>query len=166
MLASTCDNSKSLLLSCAMAGSMNPRDYITCLMSQLTHTIEQEMTSTVEDTNLTLLQLSALAELNHDGTLSTAALARLTFVTPQNMSLTVSKLATAGYLLRKAHPTNARVKRLVLTPRGLKVLRRAVARAAELEREMFSPLSRRQKGELRDQLRICLTRIRPPAKKR
>jgi DNA-binding MarR family transcriptional regulator len=149
-----------------MAVSMKPRDYITCLMSQLTHSIEQEMTSAVEDTNLTLLQLAALAELNHDGTLSTAALARLTFVTPQNMSLTVSKLATAGYLLRKAHPTNARMKRLVLTPRGLKILRRAVARAAELEREMFSPLSQRQKGELRNQLRACLTRIRPPAKKK
>ena|ERR1700721_848687 len=166
MLASTCDNSKSLLLSCAMAVSMNPGDYISCLMSRLTHTIEQEMTSAIEDTNLTLLQLSALAELNHDGTLSTAALARLAFVTPQNMSLTVSKLSTAGYLLRKAHPTNARVKRLVLTPRGLKILRRAVAQAAELEREMFSPLSKRQKNELRDQLRTCLTRIKPPAKKK
>src|SRR3984957_6591654 len=102
MLASTCDNSKSLLLSCAMAVRMNAGDYISFLMSRLTHSIEQEMTSAIEDTNLTLLQLSALAELNHDGTLSTAALARLTFVTPQNMSLTVSKLATAGYLLRKA----------------------------------------------------------------
>src|ERR1700723_4173490 len=135
-----------------MAFSMNPRDYITCMMSQLTHTMEREMTSTARELNLTLLQLAALAELNHDPSLSTAALARLTFVTPQNMSLTVSKLATAGYLLRKAHPTNARMKRLVLTPRGLKILRRAVTRAAELEREMFSPLSKRQKGELRDEL--------------
>jgi DNA-binding MarR family transcriptional regulator len=144
-----------------MAFSMNPRDYITCLMSQLTHTMEHQMTSTVKDTNLTLLQLSALAELNHDGTLSTADLARLTFVTPQNMSLTVSKLAAGGYLLRKAHPTSARVKLLILTPRGLKVLRRAVARAFVLEREMFSPLSSRQKSELRSQLRTCLTRIKP-----
>src|SRR5271163_200517 len=112
-----------------MAFSMNPHDYITCLMSQLTHTMEHQMTSEVKDTNLTLLQLSALAELNRDGALSTADLARLTFVTPQNMSLTVSKLEASGYLFRRAHPTNARMKRLVLTARGLKVLRRAVARA-------------------------------------
>jgi DNA-binding MarR family transcriptional regulator len=144
-----------------MAFSMSPRDYITCLMSQLTHAMEHQMTAAVKDTNLTLLQLSALAELNHDGTLSTADLARLTFVTPQNMSLTVSKLAAGGYLLRKAHPTNARVKRLILTPRGVRVLRRAVARAVVLEREMFSPLSSRQKSELRSQLRTCLTRLRP-----
>ena len=55
----------------------------------------------------------------------TADLARITSVTPQNMSLTVSKLAEGGYLVRKPHATNARVNRLVLTPRGLKVLRKA-----------------------------------------
>jgi DNA-binding MarR family transcriptional regulator len=150
-----------------MPRSMNPRKYIPCMMSQLTHTMEHEMGSAVKETNLTLLQVAALAELNHDGTLSTADLARLTFVTPQNMSLTVSKLEKGGYLFRRAHPTNARVKRLVLTARGLKVLRRAVARAIIIERQMFSPLSSRQKGELRGQLQACLTRIQvsPPKKK-
>lgn len=145
---------------------MNPREYITCLMSQLTHKMEHEMTSAVKDTSITLLQLAALAELNHDGTLSTADLARLTFVTPQNMSLTVSKLAAGGYLLRRAHPSNARVKRLLLTPRGLKVLRRAVARAAAIEREMFSALSARQKSALRGQLQTCLARTKDAHLKR
>jgi DNA-binding MarR family transcriptional regulator len=150
-----------------MQFSMNPRDYITCLMSQLTHAMEHEMASTAKELNLTLLQLAALAELNHNGTLSTADLARLTFVTPQNMSLTVSKLEAGGYLLRKSHPTNARVKRLVLTLRGSKVLRRAVARAVVIERQMFAALSRRQKSDLLRQLRACLTRVRTsPAKKK
>jgi len=153
IIASTCYYLK-------MGFSMNPRKYITCLMSQLTHKMEHEMTSAVKDTSLTLLQLAALAELNDDGTLSTADLARLTFVTPQNMSLTVSKLAAGGYVLRTAHPTNARVKRLLLTPRGLKVLRGAVARAAAIEREMFSSLSARQKSALRAQLQTCLAQTK------
>lgn len=144
-----------------MAFSMNPRDYLTCMMSQFTHAMEHAMASTAEELNLTLLQLAALAELNHDASLSTADLARLTFVTPQNMSLTVSKLAAGGYLTRKSHPTNARIKRLVLTPRGAKVLRRAVARAVLIEREMFSVLSPRAKSALKTQLRACLARIRP-----
>ena len=149
-----------------MAFSMNPRDYLTCMMSQLTHAMEHAMASTAKELNLTLLQLAALAELNHDASLSTADLARLTFVTPQNMSLTVSKLAAGGYLTRKPHPTNARIKRLVLTPRGAKVLRRAVARAVLIEREMFSALSARDKSGLKTQLRACLARIRPaPAAK-
>jgi DNA-binding MarR family transcriptional regulator len=139
---------------------MNPRNYITCLMSQLTHAMEREMISTAKELNLTLLQLAALAELNHDGTLTTADLARLTFVTPQNMSLTVSKLEAGGYLVRRRHPTNARINRLVLTPRGLKVLRKAVARAAVIERQMFSGLSSKEKNGLRSQLRGCLAGIR------
>ena len=143
-----------------MAFSMNPRDYITCMMSQLTHTMEREMTSTARELNLTLLQLAALAELNHDPSLSTADLARLTFVTPQNMSLTVSKLAAEGFLVKKLHPTNARVNRLVITVRGGKVLKKAVTRAAIIEREMFAGLSSRQKYELRNQLRGCLARIK------
>jgi len=143
-----------------MAFSMNPRDYLTFLMSQLTHAMEHEMTSTAKELNLTLLQLAALAELNHDGTLSTADLARLTFVTPQNMSLTVSKLESGGFLLRKAHPTNARVKRLLLTSAGLKVLRKAVARAGVIERQMFSGLSSKDKNALRTHLRQCLLGIK------
>ncbi|MFY9803908.1 MAG: MarR family transcriptional regulator [Candidatus Acidiferrales bacterium] len=145
---------------------MNPRDFITCLMSQLTHAMEHEMTSTAKELNLTLLQLAALAELNHDGTLSTADLARLTFVTPQNMSLTVSKLEAGGFLLRKPHPTNARINRLLLTPAGLKVLRKAFVRAVAIERQMFAGLSLKEKNELRAQLRRCLAGVKNPRVKK
>ena len=149
-----------------MAFSMNPHDYITCMMSQLTHAMEHEMTSTARELNLTLLQLAALAELNHDPSLSTADLARLTFVTPQNMSLTVSKLEAGGFLAKKSHPTNARVNRLVITVRGGRVLKKAVTRAAMIEREMFAGLSSRQKHELRNQLRGCLARIRSDSRRK
>lgn len=144
---------------------MNPRDYLICLMSQLTHTMEHEMASTAKELNLTLLQLAALAELNHNHALSTADLARLTFVTPQNMSLTVSKLESGGFLFRKPHPTNARVKRLVLAPIGSRALRKAVARAVVIERHMFLGLSSKEKGRLRDQLRQCLARVKSPPPK-
>src|SRR6202046_53949 len=116
-----------------MAFSMNPHDYITCMMSQLTHAMEHEMTSTARELNLTLLQLAALAELNHDPSLSTADLARLTFVTPQNMSLTVSKLEAGGFLAKKSHPTNARVNRLVVTGRGGWALEKAATPAAIID---------------------------------
>src|ERR1700722_4001499 len=139
---------------------MKHHDYISCMMSQLTRTMEREMISTDRELNLTLLQLAALAELNHGPTLSTADLARLTFVTHQIMSLTVSKLAAEGFLVKKLHPTNARVNRLVITVRGGKVLKKAVTRAAIIEREMFAGLSSRQKYELRNQVRGCLARIK------
>jgi DNA-binding MarR family transcriptional regulator len=134
-------------------------EFISCLMAQVTHAMEHEMTLTLAEMNLTLLQLAALAELDRNASLSTADLARLTSVTPQNMSLAVSNLAAGGYLVRKPHATNARVNRLVLTPRGLKVLRKATARARVIEAEMFAALSSREKERFRNVLRGCLERI-------
>jgi len=129
-------------------------------MSQVAHAIEHEMALSLAEMNLTLLQLATLAELDRNASLSTADLARITSVTPQNMSLTVSKLAEGGYLVRKPHATNARVNRLVLTPRGLKVLRKAAAQARVIEAEMFAALSSREKQRFRSVLRGCLERIK------
>jgi DNA-binding MarR family transcriptional regulator len=134
-------------------------EFLSCLMSQVTHAMEHEITQTLAAMNLTLLQLATLDELDRNAGLSTADLARLTSVTPQNMSLAVSSLAKGGYLLRKPHPTNARVNRLVLTPRGLKVLRKAAARARAMEAEMFAALSPREKQRFRSVLSGCLERI-------
>jgi DNA-binding MarR family transcriptional regulator len=133
--------------------------FLSCQMYQVAHAIEHEMALSLAAMNLTLLQLAALAELDRNASLSTADLARLTSVTPQNMSLAVSKLAAGGCLVRKPHATNARVNRLVLTPRGVKALRKAAARALAIEAEMFAALSTREKERFRSVLRGCLERI-------
>jgi DNA-binding MarR family transcriptional regulator len=125
-------------------------------MSQLNHTIEQEIAASLSDMNLTVLQLEVLAELAADASLTTADLARLTFVTPQNMSLTISKLAERGYLVRAAHPTNARINRLELTGRGKRVLDRALARAKKVEAKMFAVLTPRERATLLMSLRKSL----------
>jgi DNA-binding MarR family transcriptional regulator len=125
-------------------------------MSQLNHTIEQEIAASLSDMNLTVLQLEVLAELAKDAALTTADLARLTFVTPQNMSLTVSKLADRGYLVRGAHATNARINRLELTAQGKRVLDRALARAERVEAKTFSVLTARERFGLVESLRKSL----------
>ncbi len=129
-------------------------------MSQLSHTVEQEIASSLVDMNLTVLQLEVLAELSMDASLSTADLARLTFVTPQNMSLTVSKLADRGYLVRSAHATNDRINRLALTARGRRVLDRGVARAKRVESEAFAVLGRRERRSLLQVLRKSLLQFK------
>jgi DNA-binding MarR family transcriptional regulator len=143
-----------------MAPRIDPQDSISCLMSQLAHAMQQEMTSTLAEMNLTLLQLAALGELDKDASLSTADLARLTSVTPQNMSLTVSKLADGGDLIRRPHATNARVIRLEITPKGRRVLRKGIARVVLIEGQAFAGLSARGKVGLRALLRECLGRVK------
>lgn len=129
-------------------------------MQQLNHSVEQEIAESLSDMNLSVRQLEALAELSMDPSLSTADLARRTFVTPQNMSLTVSKLADRGYLVRSAHATNARINRLDLTPRGRRVLDEGVARAKRVEARTFAALTSRERAVLLTCLRTSLSRFR------
>jgi DNA-binding MarR family transcriptional regulator len=130
-------------------------------MWQLSHSVEQEIAAALADMNLAVLQLEALAELSMNPSLSTADLARRTFVTPQNMSLAVSKLADRGYLVRSAHATNARINRLELTARGRRVLDRGVARAQRVEAKTFAALTARERAHLLKALRRSLSRFKP-----
>src|ERR1700733_7805114 len=143
-----------------MGRRLDPQNSLVCLMWQLTHSVEQEIAESLADMNLSVRQLEALAELSMDPSLSTADLARRTFVTPQNMSLTVSKLADRGYLIRSAHATHARINRLELTARGRRVLDRGVARAQRVEAETFAALTRRDRTRLIAALRASLSRFK------
>jgi DNA-binding MarR family transcriptional regulator len=143
-----------------MGRRLNPQNSLCCLMRQLNHSVEQEIAESLSDMNLSVRQLETLAELSMDPSLSTADLARRTFVTPQNMSLTVSKLADRGYLVRSAHATNARINRLDLTPRGRRVLDEGVARAKRVEARTFAALTSRERAVLFRCLRTSLSRFR------
>ncbi|MFZ0521388.1 MAG: MarR family winged helix-turn-helix transcriptional regulator [Candidatus Acidiferrales bacterium] len=138
---------------------LDPQNSPTCLMSQLTHTLRQEFTTALADMNLTVLQIEILADLATDKSLSTADLARLTFVTPQNMSLAISRLAGRGYLVRRAHATNARINRLALTAKGKRVLYKAAARAKKVEAATFGILTPHERSILLGSLRKCLSRF-------
>jgi DNA-binding MarR family transcriptional regulator len=143
-----------------MGRRLNPQNSLCCLMSQLNHSVEQEIAESLADMNLSVRQLETLAELSMDPSLSTADLARRTFVTPQNMSLTVSKLSDRGYLVRSAHATNARINRLDLTLRGRRVLDEGVARAKRVETRAFAALTDRERAVLLRCLRTSLSRFK------
>jgi DNA-binding MarR family transcriptional regulator len=155
MIASTCYCRQ------LMSRRLDPQNSLCCLMWQLSHSVEQEIAAALADMNLAVLQLEALAELSMNPSLSTADLARRTFVTPQNMSLAVSKLADRGYLVRSAHATNARINRLELTARGRRVLDRGVARAQRVEAKTFAALTARERAHLLKALRRSLSRFKP-----
>ena len=138
----------------------DPREQVSYLLWQLAHTMQQEMTASLSELNLTLSQLGALAHLSRDESLSTAHLARLTGVTPQNMSLTVTKLETEGYVVRKPHPTHGRMNRLELTPRGRTVLQQGAVRVKRVESDTFADFSPYERTELPELLRRALRRVR------
>ena len=138
----------------------DPRDQVSYLLWQLAHILQQETTASLTELNLTLSQLGALAHLARDESLSTAHLARLTGVTPQNMSLTVSKLDAEGCLVRHPHPRHGRMNRLELTARGRAVLQQGLARIKRIESETFADFSPYERSELPELLRRALGRVR------
>jgi DNA-binding MarR family transcriptional regulator len=72
---------------------------------------------------LTWSQASVLARLDGLGPMTTADLARVESVKPQSMGATLAALETAGFVERRAHPTDGRQLLLVLTERGVQIRR-------------------------------------------
>ncbi|HXA57432.1 MAG TPA: MarR family winged helix-turn-helix transcriptional regulator [Candidatus Acidoferrum sp.] len=139
-----------------MNSRLDPQNSICCLISQLDHSLGQEITSSLDAVGLTCLQLQVLAELAKFPGMSTADLARSTCVTPQNMSLAVSKLARRQCLVRRPHPTNARIHQLDLTPQGRRVLGKGLDRAWAVEHRTFGVLGPRDRRKLLESLRASL----------
>lgn len=131
---------------------------------QLSHVMQQRMTASLAAMNLTLPQLGALIHLARADASSTADLARMTLTTPQNMSLTVTKLEEAGYVVRRPHETHGRIHVLEITPEGSRALRRAIARVSKIEDEMLRDVPPADRPQLTDALRGCLQNLQASKK--
>jgi DNA-binding MarR family transcriptional regulator len=136
------------------------------ILWQLTHTMQQRMTVALRDLDLNLPQLGTLVHLARSEASSTADLSRMTLMTPQNMSLAVSKLVGAGYVVRQPHETHGRINRLAITREGLRVVRRAVARVVRVENEMLRGVTRAERDHLTATLRRCLEQLKAPTPSR
>jgi DNA-binding MarR family transcriptional regulator len=105
---------------------------------KLTHAMQQRMTAELAETGLNLPQVGTLVHVARGEAISTADLARLLLMTPQNLSLTVKKLVAMGYLARRPHETHGRISRLELTPAGEQALLRGVAALSDVEDRMLA----------------------------
>lgn len=74
---------------------------------------------------------------DHDG-LSSAQVARWTFVTPQAANLVVSALERRGLVRRRPDPRHRRVLRTSVTARGLRVLERCERSMDAIEADMVA----------------------------
>jgi len=100
-------------------------------MSLLTRRLRQTAPDVGGD--LALPQRAALARLDHNGPMTSAALARLEGISPQSMGSTLASLEHAGLVQREHDPGDARQVLMSLTPAGRRVLRdRRDARVRQL----------------------------------
>jgi DNA-binding MarR family transcriptional regulator len=132
-----------------------PRPSLMYAIKQVELAARAHMDELVKPVGITALQYTALTVLRrHDG-LSSAQLARNSFVTAQSMADMVTALERRGLIVRRRDPDNRRALLISLTCAGHELLAAQDAAMTALEERMLSDLSERQRLDLEDYLNRC-----------
>ena len=106
--------------------------------------------------SLSLARFDLLAQLDRDDGQTLAALSRKMLVTAGNLTGLVDRAERDGIVERRPDPTDRRLTRVHLLPKGTKLAAQMIRRHAELAEEIVEQLDR---GE-REDLRRLLGRLR------
>lgn len=109
----------------------------------------------LRELSLTTAQYAALGALETAPGISSAALARACFVTPQTMIEIVQSLCASGLMERTAHPAHGRILQLNLTPLGRTRLRQAHQLVDTVEERMVSGLAQGERQHFVRWLQQC-----------
>jgi DNA-binding MarR family transcriptional regulator len=133
---------------------------VTYLVKQLELAVRQGIDRSVRRYGLTTPQYNALSVLGRHPGMSSAQLARRSFVTPQAANEMVSALERKGLIVRHADARNHRVLELRLTSAGATTLELCNDDVAELEGRMLADVSPEAAAQLRALLEACLAAVR------
>src|SRR6185437_11706862 len=125
------------------------------LVKQVELAVRSRLDDLLRPAGLTALQYTALTVLERHPDLTSAQLARNSFVTSQSMADMVTALETQGLIKRKRDANDRRRLVLSLTADGRRVLRRFRPKVAALETQMVAELGVRRTAELRRSLLAC-----------
>ncbi|MDK1471881.1 MarR family transcriptional regulator [Streptomyces sp. 549] len=109
----------------------------------------------VKPAGITALQYTALTVLRRRDGLSSAQLARNSFVTAQSMADMVTAVERRGLISRRRDPDNRRVLLISLTDTGRELLAAFDEAVDALEERMVSALTAAQRRNLEDYLNRC-----------
>jgi DNA-binding MarR family transcriptional regulator len=125
------------------------------LMKQVELAVRARLDELVRPAGLTALQYTALTVLERHPNLTSAHLARNSFVTSQSMADMVTTLRSRGLIDRLQDPADRRRLVLSLTDAGRKLLDGYRQAVVDLEAEMVSGLSADQAADLRSAMLAC-----------
>jgi DNA-binding MarR family transcriptional regulator len=125
------------------------------LMKQVELAVRARLDELVRPAGLTALQYTALTVLERHPDLTSAHLARNSFVTAQTMADMVTSLRDRRLIDRHQDPGDRRRLVLSLTEDGRALLDRYRPAVADLEAEMLGDLSVNQANDLRASLLSC-----------
>jgi DNA-binding MarR family transcriptional regulator len=131
------------------------------LVKQLELVVRALMDDALRPQGLTTLQYTALSVLRRRGKLSSAQLARRSFVTPQSMHEMILGLERSGLVVRERDHTNRRVLLIELTPRGRQLVKECTPLVREFEHRALESMSEGERFLFRDCLRRGYASLAP-----
>lgn len=129
------------------------------LVKQVELAARSHMDELVKPAGITALQYTALTVLRRRDGLSSAQLARNSFVTAQSMADLITSLERRGLIVRRRNPDNRRTLLISLTDAGHELLAALDEPMRKLEERMVSGLTAVQRRELEDYLNRCRTAL-------
>jgi DNA-binding MarR family transcriptional regulator len=130
------------------------------LMKQVELAVRARLDELVRPMGLTALQYTALTVLERHPDLTSAHLARNSFVTAQSMADMVTSLRSRDLIDRHLDAADRRRQVLSLTPAGRALLNDCRTAVADLESEMLSGLSVAEASALRASILSCREALR------
>ncbi|KQV07245.1 MarR family winged helix-turn-helix transcriptional regulator [Leifsonia sp. Root112D2] len=125
------------------------------LTKQLELAMRYQLDDVADAEKLTSLQYTALTVLERHPGLTSAELARNSFVRAQTMAQMVNTLEGRGLIERKRDPASRRQYLLALTDEGARVLDRLREPVADIEKRMVAGLGDAEVAAFRRALRFC-----------
>jgi DNA-binding MarR family transcriptional regulator len=125
------------------------------LVKELERALRLRIDELVEPLGLTAVQYTALSVLSRHPGMTSAQLARRSFVSPQAANEMVAVLERRGLIRRRADQDGGRALWIFPTALGERTLSRCDERVDTLEAQMFSQVNRRDEELFRKLLRSC-----------
>ena len=110
--------------------------------------VEARAHHSIEGTGLCASDFAILETLLHKGPLPVNVIGRKVLLTTGSITTAVDRLAERGLVARKEDPEDRRVRRVVLTPKGRKLIEPAFAAHSEDLDAVVSVLTRQERATL------------------
>jgi DNA-binding MarR family transcriptional regulator len=130
------------------------------VIKQLELAVRGHLDELVRPAALTVNQYTALTVLERHPDMTSAQLARHSFVTSQSMADMIAPLLSRELIDRKPDPADRRRLVLTLTAKGRRLLRTYQPRVAALEQDMVRSLNANQVDDLTHLLLACRQALR------
>jgi DNA-binding MarR family transcriptional regulator len=138
-----------------------PAARVTYLLKRLELAVRSEIEGMMRPLGLTTPQYTALSVLARHPGLSSAQLARRSFVSPQAANEIVAAMERKGLIVRHADVRNRRILRISLTEAGEAAVRAGEELIDTMEDRMFTGLRAAEVEMFRSTLEVCLSTFRP-----